>query len=233
LRIPSEREYIHERLGSRFRDALSEYDTSRRVSVLVDEFLTPGLVSGRRVLDVGAGFGFFSARLRQLGADVIATDIGENLLKHIRENVGCECQRVDALALLERFGPESFDIVVSSECIEHTPSPGRALAEMAAVLKPGGLISVSTPNWLWGPVVRAATMAGLRPFDGLENFSSFRSIRRVLEGQGVEIVREKGLHLFPFQLRAYQLSRWCDDHLQAVRYLMINLCVLGQKKKLP
>jgi 2-polyprenyl-3-methyl-5-hydroxy-6-metoxy-1,4-benzoquinol methylase len=197
---------------------------------LVDEFLPSALLSGRRVLDVGAGFGFFSARLRQLGANVIATDIGENLLTHIRQNVGCECQRVDALSLRERFGPESFDIVVSSECIEHTPSPERALAEMAAVLKPGGLISVSTPNWLWGPVVRVATVVGFRPFDGLENFSSFRSIRRVLNAQGVEVVQEKGLHLFPFQLRAHQLSRWCDDHLQALRFLMINLCVLGRKK---
>jgi 2-polyprenyl-3-methyl-5-hydroxy-6-metoxy-1,4-benzoquinol methylase len=167
--------------------------------------------------------------LQKRGAIVTATDIGKSMLQKIRETIGCQCECVDALSLSEHFGPKHFDIVLSSECIEHTPDPMEAVRQMVAILKPGGYIALSTPNYLWYPVVKAATVLRLRPFDGLENFSSFRLIRKTLQAAGVNVLRESGLHLFPFQLPFHSLSRWCDDHLQVVRALMINICVLGQK----
>lgn len=228
-RTPTDAEYCHERLGEEFATALSTYDTQRRVEVLVDEFLTDDMVRGRRALDVGCGLGFFSRRLVERGADVLATDLGPNLVARTRAFAGCEGEVADALALRERFGEGRFDLVVSSECIEHTPDPARALREMAAVVKPGGYLSLSTPNLLWSPVVKAATRLGLRPFDGYENFSTWSGLRRVLQESGMEVVREKGLHLFPFQLRLHRLSRLCDAHLQMLRGAMINLCVLARK----
>jgi 2-polyprenyl-3-methyl-5-hydroxy-6-metoxy-1,4-benzoquinol methylase len=227
-RIISEKEYIHDRLGEEFARALSMYDTRRRVEVLIDEFL-PASIAGKSVLDVGTGLGFFAERLQQRGALVTAIDIGENLLKVVRERVGCECVCVDGLALTDHFGSNRFDLVVSSECIEHTPDPPAVLRQMVNVVKPGGLISVSTPNILWSPVVKAATAFRLRPFDGLEEFSTFASIRSALEKSGAVVLREKGLHLFPFQFRLHRLSRWCDEHLQSLRVLMINLCILARK----
>jgi hypothetical protein len=101
---------------------------------------------------------------------------------------------------------------------------------MAAVLKPGGYLAVSTPNILWSPVVKLATALRLRPFDGHERFSSWAGMRRVLREAGVDVVRETGLHLFPFQLPLHPLSTWCDRRLQSLRPLMINLCVLGRKR---
>jgi 2-polyprenyl-3-methyl-5-hydroxy-6-metoxy-1,4-benzoquinol methylase len=127
------------------------------------------------------------------------------------------------------LGRDRFDLVVSSECIEHTPDPPAALGQMAAVLRPGGHIAVSTPNLVWSPVVRVATRLKLRPFDGYENFSTWRSLCRPLEERGITILRKKGLHLFPFQLPLHGLSRWCDEHLAVLRPIMINLCVLGRK----
>jgi 2-polyprenyl-6-hydroxyphenyl methylase/3-demethylubiquinone-9 3-methyltransferase len=209
--------------------ALSEYDTRRRAEVLVEEFLRPHGIEGKDVLDVGCGLGFFSERLQTHGGRVTATDIGEGLLRRVSERTGCRCERVDALALSDHFGCSRFDIVLSSECIEHTPSPATALTEMIRVLRPGGLLAVSTPNWLWYPVVRAATILRLRPFDGYENFSSFRSIRRLLRSTGMEVLAQKGLHLFPFQLGLHGLSHRLDERLQALKSLMINLCVLARK----
>ena len=220
MRTITEKELIHERLGDRFEQALSLYDTERRLHVLVDEFLGEDGLRGRQVLDVGAGLGHFSERMQQKGAVVTAADIGEGLLRRVREKVGCDCRQVDALRLVETFGENHFDIVLSSECIEHTPSPTDALRQMCRVLKTGGKLSISTPNIVWYPIVRAATVLKLRPFDGLENFSSFRSIREVLSAQGVNITREKGLHLFPFQLPLHSLSRWCDENLQALKGYM-------------
>ena len=216
-------------MGDRFASALSAYDTERRVHVLIDEFLENESLHGKSVLDVGTGLGFFAEKLKNRGANVVAVDIGENLLRHVRQKVGCECLCVDALALVEHFGVNRFDVAVSSECIEHTPAPDEALKQMVRVVKPGGLISVSTPNVLWKPAVTAATALKLRPFEGYENFSTFGSIRRTLERSNAVVLREKGLHLFPFQLKFPRLSRWCDERLQSMRALMINLCVLARK----
>jgi hypothetical protein len=105
-----------------------------------------------------------------------------------------------------------------------------AVRQMAGILRPGGYISLSTPNVVWWPVVRAASVLKLRPYDGLENFSSFRLIRDTLQASGVDVVEEYGLHLFPFQLRSHRLSRWCDANAQFLRGAMINLCVLGRKR---
>jgi 2-polyprenyl-6-hydroxyphenyl methylase/3-demethylubiquinone-9 3-methyltransferase len=230
MRVLADEEYCHERLGDRFERVLSGYDTRRRVEVLIDGFLTDAMLVGREVMDVGCGLGFFSRRLRDRGARVTGCDIGPKLLERTRQMAGCECQLADALALEQHFGPDRFDVVVSSECIEHTPDPLKALRQMAAVLRPGGHLVVSTPNLLWRPVVKLASWLRLRPFDGYENFISWGTMRRTLREAGLWIVREQGLHLLPFQLGLHGLSRWCDRHAQPLRGLMINICVLAQKE---
>jgi SAM-dependent methyltransferase len=164
-----------------------------------------------------------------LGADVTACDIGPELVGATVRRCRCTGVVADALDLVGQFGPNRFDAVVSSECIEHTPAPAAALEQMARVLKPGGWLAVSTPNRLWQPIVRAATWLRLRPFDGLEHFSTLTRIRASLKRSGVRVVRETGLHLWPFQLPLRGLSRWADENLQSLRGAMINLCVLGHK----
>lgn len=230
MRAVTSEEYAHERLGDRFEEALSHYDTRRRVQTLVDDFLTDEMVRGKETLDVGCGLGYFSKRLSERGASLTACDIGPGLVERTRKLVGCNAVVADALDLVGQFGENRFDLVMSSECIEHTPDPRRALGQMAAVLKPGGHLAVSTPNILWSPVVKLATALRLRPFDGHERFSSWSGVRRALREGGVEVVRERGLHLFPFQFPLHGLSTWCDRNLQPVRGLMINVCVLGRKR---
>jgi len=230
MRTPSKQEYCHELLGDRFEQALSVYDTQRRVELLIGEFLSEDMVREKKALDVGCGFGFFSAALQRRGAQVTACDIGQTLLERTRQRVGCKCELADALQLVQHFGNNCFDLIVSSECIEHTPAPADALRQMVAVLKPGGYLAVSTPNIIWSPVVKLATLAGLRPFDGYENFSSWKAIQKTLQANGVQIIRASGLHLFPFQLGLHRFSRWCDRHLQVAKGFMINICVLGRKE---
>ena len=222
-------EFVHEAMGDAFGDALSLYDTGRRVRVLIDEFLPDSAVVGKAALDVGCGLGFFSRRLVERGAHVVACDIGPTLVERTRRLAGCEGVVADALDLARQFGPGSFDLVVSSECIEHTPDPLRAISQMLMVLRPGGYLSLSTPNRVWGPVVRLATRLGLRPFDGLEHFSTWAAIRGALARGGAAILEERGLHLFPFQVPLHRVSSWCDERLQPLRGVMINMCVVARK----
>ena len=222
------RELCHDRLGESFHDSLSQYDTQRRVRTLVDEFLAPRQKHGARALDVGCGLGFFSQQLKRSGWDVTACDLGTSMLEQTRLRADCKCVPADAMHLTDYFS-EPFDVVLSSECIEHTPDPMQALGEMAKLVAPGGYLALSTPNRLWKPVVAVASSLRLRPFDGYENFSSFRKIRRSLENSGLQILEERGLHLFPFQFRMHAISQWCDRNLQLLRWAMINLCVLAQR----
>lgn len=229
IRSLDDRELCHDRLGADFEKSLSLYDTRRRVETLVDEFLAPLNLKGKHVLDVGCGLGYFSQRLKHHGAIVTASDIGPYLLTQTAKRVGCKVVQADALNLVQTFARGEFDVVLSSECIEHTPDPQRAIRQMVEVLKPGGYLSLSTPNLLWYPVIRTATVLKLRPFDGMENFSTWGGLRRLMLECGVQVQQQKGLHLFPFQVGLHRLSRWVDSVGQALRGLMINLCLLGQK----
>lgn len=231
MRELDERDRCHDRLGAVFAEALSGYDTLRRMETLVDHFLPAWSLQGRKVLEVGCGLGFFAERLQQAGAIVTACDIGPRLVEATRRRVGCRCEVVDALALADHFGDERFDVVLSSECIEHTPDPAEAIRQMIRVLSPGGRLSISMPNVVWWPVVRLASITKIRPFDGYENFGTWSELRAILRAEEVRVEQEVGLHLFPFQLRMYGLSRWCDTHSQFLRAIMINICILGRKSE--
>ena len=88
----------------------------------------------------------------------------------------------DACALT--IPDSSFDVVISSECIEHVPHPEKALREMARVLKPGGFILVTTPNKVWYPVLWLSMVSGIRKFAGRENWLFPHTAANILRSKG-------------------------------------------------
>lgn len=222
---------FHERMGDAFAEALSTYDTTRRIEVLIGEFLAGKPLPGLPTLEVGCGLGFFSEALQRRGADLTVCDIGETLVERTVAKVGCRGVVADATRLLDTFPEGSFGCVLSSECIEHTSDPGLAIDGMCAVLREGGWLSLSTPNRLWWPVVAGASKLGLRAFNGYEHFSTLKFLTGRMERNGMRILKTKGLHLFPFQMGMHGISRWADENLQALKHLMINFCVLAQKTR--
>ena len=128
----------------------------------------------------------------------MSLDLGMTLL--IRARAKGVARVVAGNAALLPFPASSFDIVLSSECIEHTEVPERALAEMLRVLRPGGVLVVTCPNrvWRWSLVV--ANLFDLRPYHGLENWPGWRMLRRWVRTHGGETVQQIGLHMFPFVL---------------------------------
>lgn len=97
-----------------------------------------------RLLEIGAGSGGFVQAALGRGWRVDATEVSESGLAHLRRTAA----RVFAGDLCDaRFDPGSFDVVVSLEVLEHLPEPRPHLAEVARVLRPGGLLLLTTPNF--------------------------------------------------------------------------------------
>ena len=95
-------------------------------------------------LEVGCGRGSISEKIVPRVAHLIVVDISARLAQDVGTRLNVEWRKEDACNLT--FQDESFDLVVSSECIEHTVDPRQALAEMARVVKNNGTLIVSSPN---------------------------------------------------------------------------------------
>lgn len=107
------------------------------------------LVAGRDVLDIACGEGYGSAMLAQRGArSVIGVDISEEAVAHARDAYGrvenLDYRRGDAARI--PLADDTVDIVVSFETIEHHDKHREMLAEVRRVLRPDGLLIISSPN---------------------------------------------------------------------------------------
>ncbi len=194
----SRREFAHDDLGARFDEVMNRYDLERRIEVVFCELL-PESLEGRRLLDAGCGTGHFSRRAAERGARTVSLDLGFDLLRVT--GTRCRTSRVQGDALRLPFPDGCFDVVVSSEMVEHTPDPEAAVAELCRVVGPGGVLALTTPNWTWVWAVRIADRLGLRHYHGLENWLGFRQLARRVEGAGLEIETHRGFHFWPFQFR--------------------------------
>ncbi len=151
------KELAHDRLTDRFDELMDDYDLGRRTEVLVDRFLG-GRLHGKLVLDAGCGVGGVTQALVARGARVIALDIGPKLAAEARAR--CGCPAVVGTLAATGFASNSFDVVLSSEAVEHTPDPRQSVRELYRLVKPGGDLVLSMPNRLWQAPVRAASRLG-------------------------------------------------------------------------
>ncbi|MFE3262563.1 class I SAM-dependent methyltransferase [Nocardia sp. NPDC059091] len=127
--------------------------------MLTVDFDHLGVGPGVRVIDVGCGTGRHSFEAYRRGADIVAFDQNATELAEVDlmfeamaateeapAFAKAETVRGDALDL--PYGAGEFDVVIASEILEHIPQDQQAIAELARVLKPGGLLAVTVPRWL-------------------------------------------------------------------------------------
>jgi SAM-dependent methyltransferase len=103
----------------------------------------------RRILDLGSGTGTgtFALLQRFAGADVIALDISEQLLHHLRDKarvLGVADRVRTVQADLDAAWPaiDPVDLVWASSSLHHMADPDRVLTEVFAALRPAGLLAV-------------------------------------------------------------------------------------------
>jgi 2-polyprenyl-6-hydroxyphenyl methylase/3-demethylubiquinone-9 3-methyltransferase len=108
--------------------------------------LIPG-VQRMRILDAGCGNGFLSGRLADLGHEITAIDISESGISKVRKaRPGIRAEVRSVHESLDDLVPDGgFDLVFSSEVIEHLYTPRDFLMNLARTLRPGGWIILTTP----------------------------------------------------------------------------------------
>jgi len=226
-----DRATFYERMAGRadWDAATNPHETARRLSVVFEALLAEVRLRDMRLLDAGSGGGHFSAEAARLGARVVSLDLGRNLLRQTARRAATS--RVLGSTLALPFDRASFDLVLSTEVIEHTPEPMAALGELCRVIRPGGRLALTTPSRLWLPAVLAATRLGVRPYEGYENFLWPRACRRSLEEHGLRVERIFGFNLVPlFHPWLEPLHDLGDRAGRAVPWLYVNFAVLGVKR---
>lgn len=102
---------------------------------------------GKDVLDIASGEGYGSAHLARVARSVVGVDISPDAIRHAsrtyrRTNLNYVAGNCQSIPLTQH----SVDVVVSFETIEHIENHRAMLSEIKRVLRPGGLLIMSSPD---------------------------------------------------------------------------------------
>jgi len=133
--------------GERFiPEALKETDDTYQEHVERYTFAC-AWVDGLKVLDASCGAGYGSNMLAKTAADVHGIDIDPETIEYARKTFGAPNIHFEVMDIRRIGYPDSFfDVVVSFETIEHIDFQQAFLKEIHRVLKPNGVLILSTPN---------------------------------------------------------------------------------------
>jgi len=185
---------------------------------------------GARAADVGCGGGLLSEALAKSGANVTAIDLAPEVIEvarlHLHEtNAALPSPlsvdyRLCSSRELATAEPAAFDAVCCMELIEHVPDPAALIEDLAALMKPGGKLFLSTlnrtPVSFVTAIIGAEYVARLLP-RGTHDYRQFlkpSELAALLRGAGLTLDEISGIAYNPLNRKA-----WLTRHT-AVNYLV-------------
>ena len=208
---------------------------------LIKTHLRPQDLNGRRILEIGCGRGDFTCWLAResgdiaeiWGADFSATAVrkAQAFAKSRRLRTHWLVTDIQSIA-----APSSnFDIVFCCETLEHVPDPRKAVTELVRVLKPGGRLFVSTPNYtgLMGLYRGYLRLVG-RPYTEVgQPINHFTALPRTLHwirSTGMRITGFDAVgHYLPFPGRPPIEMNFLDNPRWLMRWTGLHSLVMAQK----
>ena len=180
-------------------------------------------LSSLRILDIGCGAGLLCEPLTRLGAQVIGVDPSASNIAAARLHadrghlsIDYRCTTAEEMDVRERF-----DIVLAMEVVEHVSDVGIFLNRCAAMLKPGGLMVVSTLNRNWKSFALAIVGAEYvlrwlpRGTHQWEKFVTPDELARHLHDNRLTIAEQSGVVYSPLA------DRWSLSSDMDVNYMVV------------
>jgi ubiquinone/menaquinone biosynthesis C-methylase UbiE len=170
------------------------------------------LHSGERILDIACGSGYWTRKLAMAhGCTAVGIDVSARAISTARRHHnGSYCKFALSPAETLPFSGESFDKAISVCALEHFSSDTAALAEMARVLKPNGLLALSVDSFSPSFVPPAYRLWHAQKHS-VRNFYDLDSIRPKLEAAGLRLLEYQYILTSRFTFLSFQLlhrHRW-------------------------
>lgn len=138
--------------------------------------------------DVGVGTGRISQALLRAGASVVGVDASPEMLEQARERLPEADLRLGSLARELPVTSASVDVVTCLRVVKYLPDTGHALAELARVVRPGGIVCVDLAN-RWSPARLGYPIGMVHPV-------SRERARRLFDAAGLQVLEVRpGVHV--------------------------------------
>lgn len=126
-----------------------DYITRQIAAEFGRDLAAPRPFAGLRLLDIGCGGGLLSEPMARLGADVVGADAAEGNIPVARLHAGEAGLAIDyrhTTAEALAAAGEGFDVVLAMEIVEHVADPQGFVTTCRGLLRPGGVLIMSTLN---------------------------------------------------------------------------------------
>lgn len=155
-----------------------------------------GGLFGKNVLDVGCGAGILSESMARLGAKVTGIDMTTEPLQIAKQHAEQSGLVIDyQQTTVENFlqnqsacHEDKFDVITCMEMLEHVPDPLSIIQSCQALLKPNGVLFLSTIN---------------------RTFKAYMLV--IIGAEYVLKMLPKGTHEFEKFIKPAELLTWCDQ----------------------
>jgi len=160
------------------------------------DIIPPSKVQGK-CLDIGAGSGLFTQRIKDKGYEVIGIDYYDKAIE-LAQAKGIEMRKINIEEDKFPFGDEYFDLITCFEVIEHIKEPSNMLREVHRVLKKDGYFIISTPNIAWW-YLRLKLLFGIWGILDPDHIRFFtpKSLKECLKFFGFKVVKIHSFFYFP------------------------------------
>lgn len=142
------------------------------------------------LLDIGASMGIFLFEASQRGWNASGIEPSTSAVQFAKNSLGLQNVQQGDLRLLATLPEESFEVVTAFDVIEHLVDPAILLRESKRLLRPGGILALTTPRF----DSFLARIMGKRwycIFPAHLHYFSRQSLYRLLQNQGFSVLMER------------------------------------------